>query len=131
MSDSKANFALPILTGFSGNQPAENVTINLSKLGDDLEVQIPDSNEISGYWSVYPVLSAISGDPRKWSGSHVPAGARDEANDDVIKLTGLKVTVPKTQLQEYLGHQVELRYWFANESGWDIYSDPVKLKIEP
>lgn len=27
-----ANFALPILTQFSGNKPAEKVTINLSKL---------------------------------------------------------------------------------------------------
>ena len=53
------------------------------------------------------------------------------ANDGMGKLTGLKITVPKAELQKYLGRQVELRYRFANESGYDLYSDPsVKLKIE-
>ncbi|CAH0246186.1 hypothetical protein [Pseudomonas brassicacearum] len=126
-----ANFALPILTQFSGNKPAEKITINLSKLEANLEVQIPDSNEISADWSVYPILGANKDHP-DWSGQQVAAGTWDDANDGMVKLTGLKVTVPKAELQKYLGRQVELRYRFANESGYDLYSDPsVKLKIEP
>jgi len=126
-----SNFTLPILTQFSGNKPAEKVTIKLSKLGANLEVQIPDSNEISADWSAYPILGANKDQP-EWSGPQVAAGTWDDANDGMVKLMGLKVTVPKAELQKYLGRQVELRYRFANESGYDLYSDPsVKLKIEP
>ncbi len=31
----------------------------------------------------------------------------DDANDGRVKLTGLKVTVPRTELQKYLGREVE------------------------
>lgn len=124
-----STFAMPILVQFS-DKPTESVKISLSEIGENLEVQIPDSNEISANWSVYPILGADRNSP-EWTGQQVAAGTWDDAREDYVKLTGLKVTVPRAALQKYLNKEVGLRYRFSNESSYDLYSEPsVKLKIE-
>lgn len=105
------------------------LSISLAALGNTLDVLIPDADEISADWWVFPTLRAD--DLPEWEGEQVPAGRWDDLDQGPIKLTGLRVSVPKSVLKRYLGEEVELQYWFANESGLDFYSDLVKLKIEP
>jgi hypothetical protein len=105
------------------------LSISLSALGNTLDVLIPDANGISAHWWVFPTLRAD--DIPDWEGKQVPAGRLDDPEQEPIKLTGLRVTVPKSELERYLGKEVELQYRFANESSQDIHSAPVKLKIEP
>ncbi|WP_434569821.1 hypothetical protein [Pseudomonas sp. Z3-8] len=105
------------------------LSISLAALGDTLNVLIPDADKISALWLVFPTLRA--GDIPGWKGEEVPAGRWDDPDQGPIKLTGLRVTVPKSVLETYQGKEVELQYWFSSESGQDLYSDPVKLKIEP
>jgi hypothetical protein len=105
------------------------LSISLSALGNTLDVLIPDADEILADWYVYPTLRAD--DIPDWEGKQVPAGRWDDPDQGPIKLTGLRVTVPKSALKKYLGKEVELQYRFANESSLDTHSAPVKLKIEP
>jgi hypothetical protein len=105
------------------------LSISLSALGNTLDVLIPDADKITPDWRVFPTLRAD--DLPEWEGDPVPTGIWDDPEQGPIKLTGLRVTVPKSALKRYLGKDVELQYWFANESGLDFYSDPVKLRIEP
>lgn len=121
-------FASAYLAQFP-KHPADQATIQLSTLGEDLIVRVPDPNDIPPNWDVYPILGTNTEEP-DWEGLAEPTGAWDEASDDMVKLTGIELRVPKAELEKYLNTEVELRYKFADESSLEPCSEPLKLYIE-
>lgn len=109
--------------------PVDQVTIRLSTLSEDLIVRVPDPNDIPPNWDVYPILGTNTEEP-DWEGLAEPTGVWDEASDDMVKLTGIELRIPKAELEKYLNTEVELRYKFADESSLEPCSEPLKLYIE-
>ncbi|HJR29688.1 MAG TPA: hypothetical protein VJ889_13340 [Pseudomonas sp.] len=111
------------------DHPADQATIQLSTFSEDLIVRVPDPNDIPPNWDVYPILGTNTEQP-DWEGLAEPTGVWDEASDDMVKLTGIELRIPKTELEKYLNTEVELRYKFADESSLEPCSEPLKLYIE-
>lgn len=111
------------------SQPPEKTIVKLSSLSDALKVLVPDSDYFRANWDVYPILGANPESP-DWAGPEEPTGVWDEAEDDMVKLSGIGLHIPKAVLERYSNTAVELRYKFADESSMEPYSDPVKLYIE-
>ncbi|MBN3863060.1 hypothetical protein HCU66_12565 [Pseudomonas frederiksbergensis] len=121
-------FAIAYLPQFP-DHPADQATIPLSTLSEDLIVRVPDPNDIPPNWDVYPILGTNTEEP-DWEGLAEPTGVWDEASDDMVKLTGIELRVPKSELEKYLNTEVELRYKFADESSLEPCSEPLRLYIE-
>ncbi|WP_339527027.1 hypothetical protein [Pseudomonas sp. EL_65y_Pfl2_R96] len=121
-------FAPPILPQLLKHEP-EKATVKLSHLGDDLIVRVPDPRDIPPNWEVYPILGADTEEP-DWKGLEGPTGAWDDASDDMAKLTGIELRIPKVELEKYKNTEVELRYKFADESSLEPCSEPLRLYIE-
>jgi len=120
--------APPILPQLS-SLPPEKTTVKLSSLSDTLKMLVPDSDHFEANWDVYPILGADPESP-DWEGLQAPTGAWNDAVDDMIKLTGIELYIPKAVLEAYSNTAVELRYKFADESSLEPYSECVKLYIE-
>ncbi|QXI14925.1 hypothetical protein [Pseudomonas hamedanensis] len=122
------HLAAPTLAHVAPSQD-DCVTLQLSQLPDILTVQVPDSSDFAANWSVYAILG---GDPEEpeWQGEEVDTGAWDDAEDEMEKLTGIELQVPKEALRPYLNREVELRYKFADESSMEPYSQALKLRVE-
>lgn len=121
-------FAIAHLPQFP-DHPADQATIQLSTLSEDLIVRVPDPNDIPPNWDVYPILGTNTEEP-DWEGLAEPTGVWDEASDDMVKLTGIELRIPKAELEKYLNTEVELRYKFADESSLEPCSEPLRLYIE-
>lgn len=123
------SFSIPVLTQFPAGTLVEEATIALSSLSGALTVQIPDSDEFPANWEVYLILGADVENP-DWAGPEVSTGIYDDACDDLIKVTGLELEVPKAELEKHKNGTIELRYKFSDESSLTPSSEPVLLRIE-
>ena len=121
-------FAAPTLPQFLPHSP-ETVTVNLSLLNDDLIVQVPDSSSFAANWSVYAILGDDPEEP-EWAGEKVDTGAWDDAEDEMERLMGIELQIPKEVLKPYLNTTIELRYKFQDESSMEPSSVPLRLVIE-
>ena len=54
-----------------------------------------------------------------------------ELGDEMEKLTGIELHIPKEALIPYLHREIELRYKFLDESSIEPFSEPLTLQIEP
>jgi hypothetical protein len=121
-------FAIAHLPQFPEHS-ADRATIQLSTLSEDLIVRVPDPNDIPPNWDVYPILGTNTEEP-DWEGLAEPTGVWDDACDDMVKLTGIELRIPKTELEKYLNTEVQLRYKLADESSLEPCSEPLILFIE-
>lgn len=121
-------FAAPTLPQYLPHLP-DPVTVSLSLLNDDLIVQVPDSSSFAANWSVYAILGDAPEEP-EWAGEKVDTGAWDDAEDEMEKLTGIELQIPKEVLKPYLNTAIELRYKFQDESSMEPFSVPLRLVIE-
>ncbi|MBC8995079.1 hypothetical protein IAI51_00850 [Pseudomonas sp. N40(2020)] len=108
---------------------SETVTVNLSELSDHLIVEVPDSSDFAANWSVYAILGDDPEEP-EWAGEEVDTGAWDDAEDEMEKLTGIELQIPKEVLKTYVSCEIELRYKFQDESSMEPFSAPLMLRIE-
>jgi hypothetical protein len=122
------NYAAPTLAKIA-SAASDTLTLQLSALPDVLIVKVPDSSDFPANWSVYPILG---GDPEEpeWAGEEVDTGTWDDAEDEMEKLTGIELQIPKEALRPYLNREVELRYKFCDESSMEPFSQPLTLRIE-
>ncbi|WP_426235561.1 hypothetical protein [Pseudomonas sp. TWP3-2] len=121
-------FAIAQLPQFP-DHAADVVTVQLSSLGEDLIVRVPDDQDTPSNWEVYPILGADPDEP-DWQGSSEPTGIWNEELDDMVGVTGIELRIPKSALENYLNATVELRYKFADESSLEPCSEPLNLHIE-
>lgn len=124
------NFSSPTLPRFPHPHPAEPAVIALSELRDCLIVRVPEPNDIPPNWDVYPILGADPDEP-DWRGVEEPTGYWDDAMEDMVKRTGIELKIPKTDLAQYQGRKIELRYKFADESSLEPCSEPLLILIVP
>jgi hypothetical protein len=110
-------------------QSSCTLTPQLSTLPDVLIVQVPDSSDFPANWSVYPILGDDPEEP-EWIGEEVNTGTWDDAEDEMEKLTGIELQIPKEALRPYLNRVVELRYKFCDESSMEPFSEVLRLRIE-
>lgn len=122
------NYAAPTLAQLSSLQ-SEETTLQLSLLPDILIVRVPDSSDFASNWSVYAILGNDPEQP-EWAGEEVDTGTWDDAEDEMEKLTGIELQIPKEALLPFLNTTIELRYKFQDESSMEPYSAPLRLKIE-
>ncbi|VVP02660.1 hypothetical protein [Pseudomonas fluorescens] len=122
------DFAPPELPQFLPHTP-ETATVNLSALSDELIIQVPDSRDFAANWSVYAILGDDPEEP-EWASEEVNTGTWDDAEDEMEKLTGIELHIPKEVLLSYLHSEIELRYKFQDESSLEPYSEPLLLRIE-
>lgn len=122
------NFAAPTLSQFA-TSPSDTLTLQLSLLPDVLIVQVPDSSDFAANWSVYAILGEDPEEP-EWAGEEVDTGTWDDAEDEMEKLTGIELQIPKEVLKAYLNTEIELRYKFQDESSMEPCSAPLMLRIE-
>ncbi|MGE8190482.1 hypothetical protein [Pseudomonas sp. NPDC086278] len=122
-------FATPTLPQFPDLTSPNAATVKLSSLGESLSIAVPDSAEIAANWDVYPILGADTQTP-DWTGQEAPTGRWDDTRDEAVKLTGIELKVPKTELHKYRNQTIELRYKFADESSLEPCSEPLLLHIE-
>ncbi|WP_460368211.1 hypothetical protein ACOYXF_20330 [Pseudomonas sp. Tul1A2] len=122
------NYAAPTLAQIASSA-SDTLTLQLSALPDVLIMQVPDSSDFPANWSVYPILG---GDPEEpeWAGEEVDTGTWDDAEDEMEKLTGIELQIPKEALRPYLNREIELRYKFCDESSMEPCSAPLVLRIE-
>ncbi|VVP77344.1 hypothetical protein PS925_00142 [Pseudomonas fluorescens] len=122
------NYAAPTLAQIASSA-SDTLTLQLSALPDVLIMQVPDSSDFPANWSVYPILG---GDPEEpeWAGEEVDTGTWDDAEDEMEKLTGIELQIPKEVLKAYLNTEIELRYKFQDESSMEPCSAPLVLRIE-
>ena len=123
-----SRYAAPTLSQLSSLEP-DRVTLQLSLLPDVLLAGVPDSSDFPANWSVYAILGADPDHP-EWAGEEVDTGTWDDAEDDMEKLTGIEVQIPKEALRPFLNTEIELRYKFQDESSQEPYSNPLLLRIE-
>ncbi|CAI8835872.1 hypothetical protein [Pseudomonas sp. IT-P395] len=122
------NYAAPTLSKMAARSSC-TLTLQLSTLPDVLIVQVPDSSDFPANWSVYPILGDDPEEP-EWAGEEVNTGTWDDAEDEMEKLTGIELQIPKEVLRQYLNRNVELRYKFSDESSMEPFSQALKLRIE-
>jgi hypothetical protein len=122
------NYAAPTLAQMP-SPASETLTLQLSVLPDVLIVLVPDSSDFPANWSVYPILGDDPEEP-EWIGEEVDTGTWDDAEDEMEKLTGIELQMPKEVLRPYLNREVELRYKFSDESSMEPYSEVLKLRVE-
>ncbi|CAI8874319.1 Integron gene cassette protein [Pseudomonas sp. IT-347P] len=122
------NYAAPTLSQIAASS-SDILTLQLSALPDVLIVQVPDSSDFPANWSVYPILGDDPEEP-DWEGEEVNTGTWDDAEDEMEKLTGIELQLPKEALQPYLNGEVELRYKFFDESSMEPCSEVLRLRIE-
>lgn len=122
------NYAAPTLAHIA-SLPSAPLTLQLSLLPDLLIVQVPDSSDFPANWSVYAILGDDPEEP-EWQGEEVGTGTWDDAEDEMEKLTGIELHIPKEALFAYLNREVELRYKFVDESSMEPFSEVLRLRIE-
>ncbi|WP_447783598.1 hypothetical protein [Pseudomonas germanica] len=122
------NYAAPTLSKMAA-QSSCTLTLQLSTLPDVLIVQVPDSSDFPANWRVYPILGDDPEEP-EWIGEEVDTGTWDDAEDEMEKLTGIELQIPKEALRPYLNRVVELRYKFCDESSMEPFSEVLRLRIE-
>lgn len=122
------NYAAPTLSKMAA-QSSCTLTLQLSTLPDVLIVQVPDSSDFPANWSVYPILGDDPEEP-EWIGEEVDTGTWDDAEDEMEKLTGIELQIPKEALRPHLNRVVELRYKFCDESSMEPFSEVLRLRIE-
>ena len=122
------NYAAPTLAQMDSSASA-TLTLQLSVLPDVLIVQVPDSSDFPANWSVYPILGDDPEEP-EWEGEEVNTGTWDDAEDEMEKLTGIELQLPKEVLRPYLNREIELRYKFCDESSMEPFSEVLRLRIE-
>ena len=122
------NYAAPTLSQIAASS-SDTLTLQLSQLPDILIVQVPDSSDFAANWSVYAILG---NDPEQpdWAGEEVDTGTWDDAEDEMEKLTGIELQLPKEVLRPYLNREIELRYKFCDESSMEPFSEVLRLRIE-
>ena len=108
---------------------SDSIILRLSTLDDDLIVRVPDGQNTPPNWDVYPILGDDPEEP-EWQGLSEPTGVWDDALDDMVGLTGIELSIPRFELEKYLNSTVELRYKFADESGLEPCSEPLRLYVE-
>lgn len=123
------DFAPPELPQFLPHSP-ETATVNLSALSDELIVQVPDSSDFAANWSVYAILGDDPEEP-EWASEEVNTGTWEDADDEMEKLTGIELHIPKEALIPYLHREIALRYKFQDESSIEPFSESLTLQIEP
>jgi hypothetical protein len=106
------------------------VVVKLSKLGDGLEADVPDSADLYLGGSVYAILGADEENP-DCTGDEISPGTYNEELDDLQRIPGLKITLSREKLEKFSGQTVLLRYQTIGESGFTMSSPPLKLSIEP
>ncbi|MFJ2531790.1 hypothetical protein [Pseudomonas helmanticensis] len=122
------NYAAPTLAQVASSA-SDTLTLQLSVLPDVLIVHVPDSSDFPANWSVYPILGDDPEEP-EWAGEEVDTGTWDDAEDEMEKLTGIELQLPKEVLRPYLNREVELRYKFCDESSMEPFSQVLRLRIE-
>ncbi|MBF6032287.1 hypothetical protein H8F23_03360 [Pseudomonas sp. P155] len=122
------NYAAPTLSQIAA-PTSDTLTLQLSTLPDVMIVQVPDSSDFPANWSVYPILGDDPEEP-EWEGEEVNTGTWDDAEDEMEKLTGIELQIPKEALRPYLNREVELRYKFSDESSMEPFSEVLRLRIE-
>ncbi|CAI8883279.1 hypothetical protein [Pseudomonas zeae] len=122
------NYAAPTLAQMDSSA-SDTLTLQLSVLPDVLIVQVPDSSDFPANWSVYPILGDDPEEP-EWEGEEVNTGTWDDAEDEMEKLTGIELQLPKEVLRPYLNREIELRYKFCDESSMEPFSEVLRLRIE-
>ncbi|KHA74809.1 hypothetical protein NZ35_00625 [Pseudomonas chlororaphis] len=122
------NYAAPTLAQIASSA-SDTLTLQLSVLPDVLIVQVPDSSDFTANWSVYPILGNDPEEP-EWIGEEVDTGTWDDAEDEMEKLTGIELQIPKEALRPYLNREVELRYKFCDESSMEPFSGMLRLRIK-
>jgi hypothetical protein len=122
------NYAAPTLSQIAASA-YDTLTLQLSMLPDVMIVQVPDSSDFPANWSVYPILGDDPEEP-EWAGEEVNTGTWDDAEDEMEKLTGIELQMPKEALRPYLNRVVELRYKFSDESSMEPFSQVLRLRIE-
>ncbi|WP_426202562.1 hypothetical protein [Pseudomonas sp. TWP3-1] len=121
-------FAIAQLPQFP-DHAADVVTVQLSSLGEDLIVRVPDDQDTPSNWEVYPILGADPDEP-DWQGSSEPTGLWSDELEDMVSAMEIELRIPKTELEKHLNTTVELRYKFADESSLEPCSEPLKLQIQ-
>jgi uncharacterized membrane-anchored protein len=91
---------------------------------------VPDSSDFAANWSVYAILGDDPEEP-EWASEEVNTGTWEDAEDEMEKLTGIELHIPKEALIPYLHREIELRYKFLDESSIEPFSEPLTLQIEP
>ncbi|MFJ5240295.1 hypothetical protein ACIP86_26840 [Pseudomonas neuropathica] len=122
------NYAAPTLSQIAASS-SDILTLQLSTLPDVLTALIPDSSDFPANWSVYPILGDDPETPL-WAGEEVDTGTWDDAEDEMEKLMGIELQIPKEALRPYLNTDVELRYKFVDESSMEPFSQALTLRIE-
>lgn len=121
-------YAPPELPQFLPHPP-DTATVDVSTLSDDLIVRVPESGDFAANWSVYAILGDDPEEP-EWASDEVNTGTWDDAEDEMEKLTGIELHIPKEALLPYLNADIELRYKFQDESSMEPFSAPLTLRIE-
>lgn len=121
-------FAIAQLPQFP-DQVTDTVTVQLSSLGEDLTVRVPDKQDTPSNWEVYPILGDDPDEP-EWQGPSEPTGVWNEEFDDMVGATEIELRIPTTELEKYLNTTVQLRYKFADESSLEPCSEALTLHIE-
>lgn len=122
------NYAAPTLAQIASSA-SDTLTLQISALPDVLIMQVPDSSDFPANWSVYPILGDNPEEP-EWAGEEVDTGTWDDAEDEMEKLTGIELQIPKEALRPYLNREVVLRYKFCDESSMEPFSQVLRLQIE-
>ena len=122
------NYAAPTLSQIAASS-SDILTLQLSTLPDVLTALVPDSSDFPANWSVYPILGDDPETPL-WAGEEVDTGTWDDAEDEMEKLTGIELQLPKEVLRPYLNREIELRYKFCDESSMEPFSEVLRLRIE-
>ena len=122
------NYAAPTLSQIAASS-SDILTLQLSTLPDVLTALVPDSSDFPANWSVYPILGDDPETPL-WAGEEVDTGTWDDAEDEMEKLMGIELQIPKEALRPYLNTDVELRYKFVDESSMEPFSQALMLRIE-
>ncbi|WPN75575.1 MULTISPECIES: hypothetical protein [Pseudomonas] len=122
------NYAAPTLSQIAASS-SDILTLQLSALPDVLTALVPDSSDFPANWSVYPILGDDPETPL-WAGEEVDTGTWDDAEDEMEKLMGIELQIPKEALRPYLNTDVELRYKFVDESSMEPFSQVLMLRIE-
>ncbi|MDX9674697.1 hypothetical protein CLU80_3593 [Pseudomonas sp. 29] len=122
------NYAAPTLSQIAASS-SDILTLQLSTLPDVLTALVPDSSDFPANWSVYPILGDDPETPL-WAGEEVDTGTWDDAEDEMEKLMGIELQIPKEALRPYLNTDVELRYKFVDESSMEPFSQALTLRIE-
>lgn len=122
------NYAAPTLSQIAASS-SDILTLQLSTLPDVLTALVPDSSDFPANWSVYPILGDDPEEP-EWEGEEVNTGTWDDAEDEMEKLTGIELQLPKEVLRPYLNREIELRYKFCDESSMEPFSEVLRLRIE-